>query len=89
MDDPQVDDYVRWRNIKGWVYFKDPKHYLTIEIGVKPKPNCAYTRQGKHKYIHTLVLCFPWDWNEIEYIHSRKNKYGKTLEDMEIYTREF
>ena len=57
MDDPQVDDYVRWGNIEGWVYFKDSNHYITIEIGVRPKPNCEYTREEKHKYIHTLVCC--------------------------------
>ena len=32
MDNPQVDDYVRWGDLEGWVYFKDPNHYLTIEI---------------------------------------------------------
>ena len=36
MDDPQVDDYVRWGDIEGWVYFKDSNHYITIEIGVRP-----------------------------------------------------
>ena len=88
MDDPQIDDYLRWGDLEGWVYFIDPNNYLTIEIGVKPKPNCEYTRLEKHKYIHTLVCCFHWDWKELEYIHSRKNKYGKTLEDMEIFVRE-
>ena len=33
---PEVDDYVKWRNVEGWVYFVD-KEYLTIEVGVKPK----------------------------------------------------
>ena len=68
MDDPQIDDYVRWGDLEGWVYFKDSNHYLTIEIGVKPKPNCEYTRQEKHKYIHTLVCCFPWDWMMIKLV---------------------
>ena len=89
MDDPQVDDYVRWGDLEGWVYFKDPQYYITIEIGVRPKPNCEYTREEKHKYIHTLICCFPWYWNKLEYVHTRKNRYGKTLEDMEIYIREF
>ena len=89
MDDPQIDDYLRWGDLEGWVYFKYPNYYVTIEIGVKPKPNCEYTRLEKHKYIHTLVCCFHWDWKELEYIHSRKNKYGKTLEDMGIFVREF
>ena len=85
---PQVDDYVKCGNHKGWVYFVD-KDYITIELSVKPKPFCEYTREEKHKYIHTLLCCFPWDWKDLEYIHTRKNKYGKTLEDMEIFVREF
>ena len=32
MDDPQVDDYVRWDDLEGWVYFKDSNHYLTKMI---------------------------------------------------------
>ena len=28
MDDPQVDDYVRWGDLEGWVYFKDPNYML-------------------------------------------------------------
>ena len=85
---PKIDDYVKFRNAEGWVYFVDGE-YITIEIGVRPKPNCEYTREEKHKYIHTLVCCFPWDWNKLEYVHTRKNRYGKTLEDMEVYIREF
>tara|TARA_B100000085_G_scaffold284852_1_gene319039 strand:+ start:789 stop:1058 length:270 start_codon:yes stop_codon:yes gene_type:complete len=85
---PEVDDYVIWGEHKGWIYFKCDE-YVTLEIGVKPKPNCEYTRQEKHKYIHTLLLCFPWDWKNLKYIHTRKNKYGETLEDMEVFIREF
>ena len=87
---PKVDDYVRWKsdhvNVEGWVYFYDEK-YITIETGIKPKPNCQYTKNERHKYIHTLLLCFPWFWNELEYVYTRKNKYGKTLADMETYNR--
>jgi len=93
MDDPQVDDYVRLKsnhiNVEGWVYFKDPQHYITIEIGVKPKPNCEYTREERHKYIHTLLLCYPTHWKELEYVYTRKNRYAETLEDMEVFIREF
>ena len=67
---PQVDDYVKWGNHKGSVYFVD-KDYITIELSVKPKPFCEYTREEKHKYIHTLLSCFPWDWKDLEYIHTR------------------
>ena len=33
---PQLDDYVKWRTIEGWVYFVDSE-YITIEIATKPK----------------------------------------------------
>ena len=58
---PQVDDYVRWKTdhitAEGWVYFYDDM-YITIETGIRPKPNCQYTKNERHKYIHTLLLCF-------------------------------
>ena len=89
---PQVDDYVIWNRgdlvHKGWVYFADEK-YITIETGIKPKPNCEYTKNERHKYIHTLLLCYPTQWNQLEYVHTRKNRYAETLADMEIFTREF
>ena len=89
---PQVDDYVIWNKNglvhKGWVYFVDDL-YITIETGVKPKPNCEYTKNERHKYIHTLLLCYPTQWNQLEYVHTRKNRYAETLEDMEVFIREF
>ena len=87
---PQVDDYVRWKsdhiNVEGWVYFYDEK-YITIETGIKPKPNCQYTKNERHKYIHTLLLCYPPQWKQLEYVHTRKNRYAETLEDMEVFSR--
>ncbi len=73
---PQVDDYVIWRRSggridKGWVYFVD-EEYITIETAVKDKPNCEYTREEKHKKIHTLVLCFPQFYHQLEYIKNRR-----------------
>ena len=74
---------------EGWVYFKgDPvdnekrakdgwnpiSQYITIETGVKPKPNCSYTKNERHKMIHTLLLCFEHDWINLKYIKSRKHK---------------
>ena len=43
---PEVNDYVAWNTPMGlvhkwWVYFKC-EDYITIEIGVKPKPHCEY-----------------------------------------------
>jgi hypothetical protein len=75
---PKVNDYVKWNKNgvihEGWVYFVD-NLYITIEIGVKPKPNCEYTREEKHKFIHTLLLCFPEQWKDLTYVKSRKSVY--------------
>jgi len=88
--EPKVDDYVIWKGKseldKGWVYFKCDQ-YITIEVGIKPKPNCEYTRIERHKYIHTLLLCHNWSWEELEYVYTRRNKYGENLEQMDVYTR--
>ena len=89
---PQVDDYVRWKTdhitAEGWVYFYD-EQYITIETGIKPKPNCEYTKIERHKYIHTLLLCYPTQWNQLEYVYTRKNRYAESLADMEVFVREF
>ena len=76
---PQIDDYVIWERStghidKGWVYFVH-NDYITIETGVKDKPNCEYTREEKHKYIHTLLLCYPHQWKDLTYVKSRKSIY--------------
>jgi len=88
--EPEVDDYVIWKGKseldKGWVYFKCDQ-YITIEVGIKPKPNCEYTRIERHKYIHTLLVCHNWSWKELEYVYTRRNKYGENLEQMDVYTR--
>ena len=74
---------------EGWVYFKgDPidnekrikdgwnsvTRYITIETGVRDKPNCMYS-SGKpmlHKKIHTLLLCNEDCWHELKYIKHRR-----------------
>ena len=77
---PRLNDYVKWTNslghtVEGWVYFVD-EEYITIEIGVKPRPQCQYSNRKKplHKMIHTLLLCYPYQWHELEYIKSRKSR---------------
>ena len=78
--DPQVNDYVIWHREdydhvdKGWVYFKCDE-YITIEIGVRPKPNCEYSTIEKHKYIHTLLLCFNYQWKDLEFVTKRNNQH--------------
>ena len=59
MYEPVVDDYVKWKDIEGWVYYKGDE-YITIEVAVKDKPKCEYTLNEKHKKIHTLVVCQTW-----------------------------
>ena len=73
---PRVDDYVRWTTStgmvhEGWVYFAGDE-YITIELGVKDKPECEYTVKEKHKKIHNLLVCQNWYWSELEYIKTRK-----------------
>ena len=69
--DPQVNDYVIWKTElgqvhEGWIYFKGepPVHkkgwkkqvnYVTIELGVKQKPECQYEKKNPHKNVHIPV----------------------------------
>ena len=76
---PKVNDYVIWDKgggdkHQGWVYFICDE-YITIELGVKPKPYCEHTRDERHKMIHILLLCHEQFWNELKYIKSRKSPY--------------
>ena len=74
---PKVNDYVIWDKgeygkDEGWVYFYDDA-YITIETAIRPKPKDQYTKNEKHKYIHTLLLCHNEYWDELEYVKSRKH----------------
>ena len=86
--DPKVDDYVIWNRPngdieEGWVYFKGDKmekkrgfnetpRYITIEVAVRDKPKCRYTKNERHKKIHTLLLCNDSCWNQLEYVKNRR-----------------
>ena len=88
MYEPQIDDYVRWTTAlgmvhEGWVYFKcDPQpkkrgfpkveHYITIELGVRDMP---YEQQktSLDKKNHVLLLCYHFNWHELEYIKNRRD----------------
>ena len=88
MYEPQVDDYVRWTSAlgmvhEGWVYFKcDPtpkkrgfpksEHYITIELGVRDMPEIQQ-RTSLHKKNHVLLLCYHYQWHELEYIKNRRD----------------
>ena len=74
---PKVNDYVIWDkgeygSDEGWVYFFCDE-YITIETGVRPKPPDQYTKNERHKMIHTLLLCHNGCWDQLEYIKSRKS----------------
>lgn len=68
---PKVNDYVKWNKtygpIEGWVYFYSSE-YITIEVGTKEKEDDLV---HFHKKTHILVLCYPHQWQELEYITSR------------------
>ncbi len=68
---PKVNDYVKWKNLEGWVYFRDDE-YITIEIAVKEK-KC--TKGTNHKKDHILVVCYHNQWKDLEYVKSRASKY--------------
>ena len=72
--DPRVNDYVIWDKgpygiDEGWVYFKDDE-YITIETGVRPKPE-SELQHSRHEYIHTLLLCSSQFWHQLKYVKSR------------------
>ena len=76
---PQVNDYVKWHThpypLEGWVYFKS-EYYITIEIGVKCKDDENIKHCSLHEKTHTLVLCFPECYDQLEYVKSRESKYA-------------
>ena len=49
---PKVNDYVKWKDLEGWVYFYDDS-YITIEIAVKDKACSIGTH---HKKDHLLEI---------------------------------
>ena len=76
--EPEVKDYVIWDKgqygrDEGWVYFKCDE-YITIETGIKPKPPDQYSKNDRHKYIHTLLLCHAQSWKDLQYVKKRKSK---------------
>lgn len=86
---PRIDDYVRWNHNghvdEGWVYFKCDE-CISIEVRVKDKPKCEYTREEKHKKIHVLLVCPVWDWDKLEYVTSRKDYHDESFRDRTQHT---
>jgi len=94
MYQPQINDYVVWNrhglSDEGWIYFiSEPtenkkgfppsRQYLTIEVGVKKKPECLYDRRNPHKFIHTLLLCYETQWKELTFVKKRKSRYDDAI----------
>jgi len=81
---PKLHDYVIYRtgNMKheGWVYYAGEEH-ISIELGVKDKPQCQYTKEEKHKKTHILLVCPSWDWGKLEYVTSRKDYHDESHRD--------
>ena len=71
---PKVNDYVKWKHMEGWIYFRDDE-YISIEIAVKEK-KC--NRGTHHKKDHLLILCYHNQWHELEYVKSRQSKYDES-----------
>lgn len=73
--EPKVNDYVKWtKGVEGWVYFKD-KEYITIEAAVRPKDEENYLACSIHRNERVLVICYHNQWNQLEYVKSRRSKY--------------
>ena len=69
---PQVDDYVKWKDHEGWVYFKC-NEAISIEIGVCDKV-CKQHGASFHKKNHILLVCYSFQWQELEYVKNRRNR---------------
>ena len=50
--------------------------YITIETAVRDKPECMYSsgKPMEHKKIHTLLLCYETNWNQLKLIKRRNSK---------------
>ena len=94
VNDYVVWDRGEYGKDEGWVYFKGDKvdnekrikggwkpvaRYITIETGIKLKPNCEYSKDERHKYIHTLLLCYESCWHELKFIKRRKSQFDNTI----------
>ena len=80
---PKVNDYVIWHGysskLEGWVYFHSSE-YITIEIKITPKSEESLCHCPIHRNKRVCVLCYHWDWNQLEFIKSRTSPYEETNE---------
>ena len=76
---PSLNDYVRWNDkVEGWIYFVDSE-YVTIETQVIPKDEQNIQACKLHRNNRVLVLCYPEQWDELEYVGYRLNKYSEEI----------
>jgi len=81
---PQVNDYVKWnKGVEGWIYF-ECEDYVTIEHIVRPKDELNYLACSIHANERLLVICYREQWNQLEYIKSRKSIYEEEEECLEM-----
>lgn len=83
---PQLNDYVKWtKGVEGWVYFVD-RDYITIETQVIPKDEQNIQDCRLHQNHRVLVLCFPQQFHELQFIGRRENKYSQAIMRIEECT---
>ena len=84
---PKVDDYVKWRDHEGWIYWIDKENtYLTIEIMVRKKSDQSYKDCNLHRNERCLVCCYPENWKELEYIRNRSDSVvSEEVNSMDTY----
>ena len=76
---PSLNDYVQWtKGVEGWVYFVDSE-YITIETRVIPKDEQNIQACSLHKNNRVLVLCYAYQWNELNYVGYRSDKYSEEI----------
>ena len=86
VDDYVIWDRGDYGKDEGWVYFKGDKvdneirtkhgwnplsRYITIETGVRPKPQHQLEDSSMHKYVHTLLLCYDSSWHQLKFVKKR------------------
>lgn len=76
---PRVNDYVRWKNEEGWVYFVDSE-YITIETRTIPKDDANVNACPIHQNNRVLVLCYHSDWHQLEYITRRSSRHEQSIQ---------
>ena len=78
MYEPQINDYVIWKDhVEGWVYFKC-EEYITIEMLVRPKDCINYEACCLHRNERLLVVCYHKQWEELTYVRSRESMHEET-----------